>query len=142
SYQSGSVTPSRPSTSRSSPRPPPSDLRACATTATWPSAGAGRAVPGTPADPSVTGLSDMDPPSHIPPAGLAQPVDAEDDQAERGDEQQDLAQRLAAQGVQGLVDAAGLGRVVGDRGLDHQDAGQGEDHTARDGPDHAQKLDG
>src|SRR5579863_2330967 len=44
--------------------------------------------------------------SDLPPAGLAQPVDAEDQQAERGKQHQVLAERLIAQGQQRLVDAA------------------------------------
>src|ERR1700722_15573663 len=50
--------------------------------------------------------------SDLAPAGFAEPVDAEDQQPERGGEHQYLAERLVPQGQQGLVDAAGLRRVV------------------------------
>ena len=48
------------------------------------------------------------------PAGLVQAVDAEDDQAERHEDQQEFAERLVPQREQRLVDAAGLGRLVCD----------------------------
>src|ERR1700679_2045744 len=74
SYQSGLVTPSRARISRSSGRPPPKLLPACATTAT-------SAI-----------CSDLS------PAGLAQPVHTENQEAERGQQHQELAERLFPQG--------------------------------------------
>src|SRR5437868_4574832 len=79
--------------------------------------------------------------SDLSPAGFAQSVDAEDDQAERGYEYQDLTERLIAQREQRPVDPARLGRLVRDRRLNHQDADQGDDRAAGDGPDHAEPLD-
>ena len=61
--------------------------------------------------------------SDLPPAGLAQSVDTEDHEAECGQQHQELAERLIAQGQQRLVDAAGLGCPVGDCRVDHQHAG-------------------
>src|ERR1700683_2167357 len=118
SYQSGSVTPSSASTFLSSGSPPPKLLRACATTATL----------------AIRG-------SDLAPAGLAQPVNAEDQQPERGQDQQRIAERLVAQGQQGLVDATGLRRLVRDRRVDDQDAGQREHHAPGGGADHAEQLD-
>src|ERR1700722_3710609 len=116
SYHRGSVTPSRARIRRSSGRPPPKLLREWATTA-------------------MVAMSDL------APAGLAQPVDAEDQQAERGQQHQELAERLIAQRQQRLVDAAGLGCLVGDRRVDYQHADEGEDQPAGDRPGHAEKLD-
>src|SRR5438094_2637479 len=48
------------------------------------------------------------------PPRLTQAVDAEGNQAKRCEDQQELAERLVAQGEQRLVDAARLGRLVGD----------------------------
>src|SRR3984957_17059255 len=116
SYHRGSVTPSRARIRRSSGRPPPKLLREWATTA-------------------MVAMSDL------APAGLAQPVDAEDQQAERGQQHQELAERLVPQRQQRLVDAAGVGRLVRDRGGDHSNAGQAEDHSPGDRPGHAEYLD-
>jgi hypothetical protein len=60
---------------------------------------------------------------------------------ERSQDHQELAERLAAQREQRLVDAARLRRVVRDRGVDHQDAGQREDHAPGHGSDRAEPAD-
>src|SRR5580692_10686539 len=86
SYQSGSVTPSEARISRSSDRPPPRVLPEWATTAT-------SAIR-----------------SDLSPAGLAQPVHAEDQQAEGGQQHQELTEGLVPQRQQRPVDAAGVGR--------------------------------
>src|ERR1700722_2953069 len=117
SYHSGSVTPSRARISRSSGRPPPKLFAAGGTTAT-----------------SAIG-------SDLSPAGFAQPVDAEDQQPERGQQHQELAERLVPERQQRLVDAAGVGRLVRDRGGDNSRPGQAEDHSAGDRPGHAEYLD-
>src|SRR6185437_17119785 len=75
------------------------------------------------------------------PPRLTQAVDAEGNQAECREDEQELAERLVAQGEQRLVDAARLGRLVGDGRLEHQDADEREHHAAGRGPDHAQPLD-
>src|SRR5580700_11422912 len=79
--------------------------------------------------------------SDLPPAGLAQPVDAEDREAEGGQDHQELAERLVPQREQRLVDAARLRCLVGDGRVDHEYAGQSEDQAAGDGPDHAEHFD-
>src|SRR3954454_3393622 len=128
SYHSGSVTPSRARISRSSGRPPPRLFRVCATTAR-------SATPGSFPE-SCAGLG-----SDLAPAGLAQPVHAEDHQAERGEQHQELAERLVPQREQRLVDAAGLGRLVRNRRVDHEHPDEGENQPAGDGPGHAEPLD-
>src|SRR5579872_4114296 len=117
SYQSGSVTPSCASTRRSSGRPPPKLLRACATTAIF-----------------VIGSDPV-------PAGLTEPVDAEDHEADRRREQQRRTEGLVAQCEQGLVYAARLPGAVRDRGVDDQDAGEPEDHAPGGRPDRAEPRD-
>src|ERR1039457_5405215 len=79
--------------------------------------------------------------SDLLPARLAQPVHAEDDPPQGGQDQQHQTERLVAQPQQRRVDAVGLGRVVGDRRVDDQDADQREDHPAGAGPDRPYPLD-
>src|ERR1035438_411215 len=79
--------------------------------------------------------------SDLSPACLAQSVHAEDGQAESGQDQQHLSERQVLQRLQGRVDAAGLGRVVGGRRVDDQDADQREDHSPGTRPDRAEPLD-
>ena len=74
---------------------------------------------------SCAGMAVFDDPlgSDLSPAGLAQSVDPEDQEAECGQHHQELAEWLIAQGQQRLIDAAGLRCLVGDRRVDHQHAG-------------------
>src|SRR5205807_6272276 len=108
-------------------------FRECATTAT-------SATPGSFPSRSVAGHA-LSPCSDLPPAGLAQPVDTEDHETEGGEHHEEFAERLGSQREQRLVDAAGLGRLVGDRRVDHLRADQGENQPPRDRPGHAEQLD-